>query len=192
MRVVSDAHENGRALDSRGLTYTFAGVTLNDHTWRTSVPAGFRPDEASVRLGLGEACWAKSSRAVMAWGVKTRSGFVVQPEGGNAAAPEGPSAGERLWLIANIGPWRIREPIEITGVIDEPRRRGFAYGTLEGHPVSGEELFVVERRDDDSVWFVMRSATGPSTGTWRALFPVLLLAQAFYRRRYRQALVDHP
>ena len=45
-------------------------------------------------------------------------------------------------------------PARVVYVIDEPLRKGFAYGTLPGHPETGEEAFIVEYRDDDSVWLI--------------------------------------
>jgi uncharacterized protein (UPF0548 family) len=38
-------------------------------------------------------------------------------------------------------------------VVDEPRKYGFAYGTLAEHAESGEEWFGVEQREDNSVWY---------------------------------------
>jgi len=87
--------------------------------------------------------------------------------------------------------WRalsFREPVRVVAVIDEPNRRGFAYGTLPGHPLSGEELFVVERRDDDSVWLTIRSLSRPASPGWWAALPVLRLAQLWFLSRYEHAL----
>ena len=41
----------------------------------------------------------------------------------------------------HLGP--VRAPCRVVYVVDEPDRRGFAYGTLPGHAESGEELFLV-------------------------------------------------
>ena len=87
--------------------------------------------------------------------------------------------------------WRalsFREPVRVVGVIDEPTRRGFSYGTLPGHPLSGEELFVVERRDDDSVWLTIRSISRPAAPVWWALLPLVRLVQAIFLSRYEHAL----
>jgi uncharacterized protein (UPF0548 family) len=118
----------------------------------------------------------------MSWGVKTRSGFSV--------VPTKVSIGATPSLVAHFGPLRIREPVRVVAVVDEPHRRGFAYGTLDGHPVSGEEAFVVHRDARGEVWLTLRSITRRSPGRWRLVFPVLLLAQRWYRRRYRRALRD--
>ncbi len=47
-------------------------------------------------------------------------------------------------------------------VVDDPDARGFTYGTLRGHPESGEESFVV-RRDGQRVWLEIRSYSRPGS-----------------------------
>jgi Uncharacterized protein conserved in bacteria len=81
-----------------------------------------------------------------------------------------------------------REPVRVVTVIDEPTRKGFAYGTLPGHPLSGEESFLVERRDDDSVWLTIRSISRPAGPGWWLLLPVIRLVQRGFLSRYERAL----
>ncbi|WP_250444419.1 DUF1990 family protein [Actinotalea sp. C106] len=40
----------------------------------------------------------------------------------------------------------------VLAVVEAEGRRGFAYGSRSGHPVSGEEAFVVRIGADDRVW----------------------------------------
>jgi uncharacterized protein (UPF0548 family) len=82
----------------------------------------------------------------------------------------------------------VKAPARVVYVVDEPTRRGFAYGTLPGHPEDGEEAFIVERGDDGSVWLVLRAFSRPATWYWWMVAPVLRLTQAFYTRRYGRAL----
>ena len=97
--------------------------------------------------------------------------------------------GQRRWVRARLGPVTVSEPVEVVAVVVEPDRVGFAYGTLEGHPVSGEEAFVVDRDDQDRVWLTLRSLTRAApTGVWRVAFPATLVAQRVYRRRYQRSL----
>jgi uncharacterized protein (UPF0548 family) len=161
------------------LTYDEVGATRPAaEDW--DPPAGWRHHEQTVLVGRGEDVWDRAAANLMSWGVKTRSGFSVVPaEVLLGAEPE---------LVARIGPLRIREPVRVVAVVDQPDRRGFAYGTLPGHPVSGEEAFVLHRDSDGRVWFTLRSITRPAPGRWRLVFPVLLLAQRVYRRRYRRAV----
>jgi uncharacterized protein (UPF0548 family) len=139
-----------------------------------------------VILGSGADVWLSASAAVLTWAVKTRSGFTIQPE--TPTSPPHVVAGQKYWLTAHIGPLRIREPAFVVEVVNRADRCGFAYGTLEGHPVSGEEAFVVHRDENGVVRLTLRSIVRPPTGIWRPLFPVALIAQHRYRARYRRAL----
>jgi uncharacterized protein (UPF0548 family) len=144
---------------------------------------GFRRFEGSVRVGAGEDCWQRAVADLFAWAVKTRSGFRVETPD-RAVAPQVALGGD-YWLVARLGPWRVREPVRVVAVISDPARVGYAYGTLAGHPISGEESFVLDRRADGSVWFTLRSITRrPAAGLWRVLFPAVLVAQRYYRWRY--------
>lgn len=179
-----DVTPRATPLSERSLSYGRAGETHPESDlW--SPRAGDRHYERTVRIGAGEACWRAASTAVTSWEVKTRSGFEVEP-----APPAGGRLriGERYWLIARAGPLRIREPVQVTATVYEQNRQGFAYGTLDGHPVAGEEAFIVHRTPDGAVLFTLRSVTEPGSGPWRAAFPAVLVAQRMYRRRYLRAL----
>lgn len=174
------------ALGARSLTYGPAGVTRpEDPVW--AAPAGRRAYERSVPVGRGDDSWVRARAALLSWGVKTRSGFAVEPAAGS---DPGVREGADYWLVAAVGPLRIREPARVVAVVDRPDRCGFAYGTLQGHPVSGEEAFVLHRDDAGVVRLTLRSVTAPGPGPWRPAFPVVLVAQRWYRRRYARALAE--
>ncbi|WP_338401196.1 DUF1990 domain-containing protein [Galbitalea soli] len=96
--------------------------------------------------------------------------------------------GDTAMLRIPFGPFRVGAPVRVVLVIDEPARKGFAYGTLKGHPVSGEEAWVVEKADDGSIWMTIRSFSRPASGWWRLVYPALRLSQEAYTRRYERAL----
>lgn len=102
--------------------------------------------------------------------------------------------GDTAWLrLPGLLP--IRAPARVVYLIDEPRRKGFAYGTLPGHPLSGEEAFIVDQTEDGSVWLEIRSITRPSSWFWWMLAPFLRAAQASFTRRYFRSLslpIDGP
>jgi len=167
-------------------TYGPVGATSPaSATW--TPPSGFRASERTTEIGSGDAVWKRASAAVLEWGVKTRSGFdVAAVDGGGLRIAED----RDFRLTARLGPIGVREPVRVVAVVDRPDRCGFAYGTLPGHPVSGEEAFVVSRDDAGVVRLTLRSLTRPGAGAWRPLFPALLVAQRLYRRRYLRALRD--
>lgn len=151
-------------------------------TWSIDDPVPYRPFEATALVGRGDAVWERAARDVLRWRVKTRSGFRVDD-----AEPVSP--GERLVISARIAGWTVREPVEVATVVATPTRVGFSYRTLPGHPVAGEEAFIVHR-DGDDVMLTIRSLTAPAgTQPWRALHPLLRIAQMIARRRYLRALM---
>ena len=151
-----------------------------DPHWRAP-SAGFRVWEKSAELGRGDEVWRWASREVLKWGIKTRSGFTVTPD-------ERVAAGDRPIIMAHPFGLAVREPVEVVEVVETRDRVGFAYRTLPGHPVSGEEAFIVHR-DGEAVILTVRSLTraGAQWG-WRTAYPALLMAQRVARRRYFRAL----
>jgi uncharacterized protein (UPF0548 family) len=143
--------------------------------------------ERRAVIGTGAGTFARASAANLRWAVKTRSGFRVVRVDADGATPEGPVA---VGETARIRFGLLREEVRIVRVVDEPRRKGFAYGTLPRHPLVGEEAFVVEWRNDDRVEFVVRSFSRPNGWVWTLLWPVVALARRVILRRYLRALVD--
>lgn len=152
-----------------------------EEVW-TDPGRGFRRWETSVVLGTRAEVWEWATTQVLRWGVKTRSGFSVEPAAKVAR-------GERPVITARPFGLAIREPVEVVDVVEASTRVGFAYRTLPGHPVSGEEAFIVHQ-EGGVVLLTIRSLTRPAEIVgWRLLYPVLLVAQTVARRRYRRALL---
>lgn len=170
-------------MSSTSLTYQPAGATYpGEATWPTTPPE-LRRFERTVPIGRGDEVWRESARAVLNWGVKRRSGFRVSPE---ATV----SQGAEFRISVGWGPLSVHEPVRIVAVADTDTRCGFAYGTLPGHPVSGEEAFVIHKNADGTVFLTLRSLTQPApVGFWRPVFPALLVAQRIFRRRYLRSLL---
>ncbi len=169
---------NGHLLDRLGLGPT---TDPGAASWEPGASFPYRAAESTTLLGRGEDVWEAASREVLRWGVKTRSGFRVADV--HEAVP-----GERLQITARVGPVSVREPVEVRHVIREPDRVGFSYVALPGHPIRGEEAFIVHREGQD-VFLSIRSLTAPaSRGPWRLAYPALRVAQLIARSRYRRAL----
>lgn len=141
----------------------------------------YRRSEVSAVVGSGDAVWERAARDVLRWRVKTASGFAVDSVG-----PV--SQGDRVTVTAHVLGVTVVEPVEVVSVVEEQDRVGFAYRTMPGHPVSGEEAFIVHRQGDQ-VRLTIRSLTRTaSQQPWRALYPALRIAQRIARRRYLRAL----
>jgi uncharacterized protein (UPF0548 family) len=82
----------------------------------------------------------------------------------------------------------LRAPVRVVAVLDEPRRRGFAYGTLPGHPESGEESFIVSMGDDDVVTFIVRAFSRPGGRLTRVAGPAGRIVQQRITDRYVRSL----
>jgi uncharacterized protein (UPF0548 family) len=81
-------------------------------------------------------------------------------------------------LTVGLGPFTV--PCEIVYVLDEPNRSGFGYGTLPGHFERGEEAFVVERDQQDRVWFRVTAFSRPARWPTLLAGPLTILVQRGY------------
>ena len=153
-------------------------------SWNGTDP-GFRRSEVSALIGRGDPDWRRATHDVLRWRVKTRSGFLVDARG---PVQTGQQERIRVRVLGAI----ITEPVEVLSVVEERDRVGFAYRTLPGHPVDGEETFIVHRNAVGDVRLTVRSLTRPAPQQpWRALYPLLRVAQFVARRRYLRALRRH-
>lgn len=156
-------------------------MTTPDRLYWAPTDHRYRRSGISVIVGTGEALWERATREVLRWGVKTASGFVVDSPG-----PVIP--GDRVIVRARFLTVTVVEPVEVVSVVEETDRVGFAYRTLPGHPVNGEEAFIVSREGNE-VRLTVRSLTRPAPQQpWRSLYPLLRLVQLVARRRYLRAL----
>jgi hypothetical protein len=96
--------------------------------------------------------------------------------------------GDTANLLIPFGPLRIGAPVRVVYVVDTPARKGFAYGTLPGHPESGEEAWMLDQSHDGSVWLTIRAFSRPSSSAWWVAYPVLRIVQAVFTSRYERAL----
>ena len=115
----------------------------------------------------------------MRWGMLRGAGLRVE------ATTEVAAVGSEV--IVHLGP--VRAPCRVVYVVDEPDRRGFAYGTLPGHAESGEELFFV-RYDPatDEVYAEVTAFSRHATWWSRLGSPVTSVAQRVITDRYLRAL----
>jgi uncharacterized protein (UPF0548 family) len=163
-------------LADAGLTYSEVGATVGD------LPAGYHHIRRRVTIGRGQQVFVNAARDVAGWQVQLRAGLTV-----TASAPTAmPGAVAVLGLGAST--LRLRAPCRVVYTVEESRRRGFAYGTLPGHPESGEEAFIVEHHDDDTVSFTITAFSKPSTVIARIAGPAGRLIQSRTTTRYLRSL----
>ena len=167
------------------VTYAEVGVTLDAE----ATPAGFRLTGREVALGTGRAVFDRAVADTREWQIQRRSGIRVQAADGRADAPP---LGLGDTVIMRVPLWPFPVPCRVVATVDEPRRAGFAYGTLPGHPESGEEAFLIEWLPDDRVVVRIRAFSKPASWLFRLGYPAVLLMQRIYTDRYARALVRAP
>lgn len=87
-----------------------------------------------------------------------------------------------------VGPISLRIPCRVVYVVDDPDRRGFAYGTLPGHPESGEESFVLRRLESGSLEPTVSAFSRPASKLVKLGGPLARRTQDIITRRYLRAL----
>jgi uncharacterized protein (UPF0548 family) len=158
------------------LTYPEPGATRGSG----ELPAGYRHVVRHQRLGAGKHTFERAVEALFTWRMHRGAGLTA------LVAPR-PAVGEVV--VMRLGPWPAGAiaPCRIVYVEDEPRRRGFGYGTLPGHPAVGEESFVVDWADDDGVYLTIR-AFSRFVMPWAMLGPAVRWGQNFVTDRFVSSL----
>ena len=158
------------------LTYAPVGATRGD------LPAGYGHTHRRIRIGAGAEAFRQAADAVLTWEMHRRSGLIV--------AAEGPAMeGRTVVLGLGVG-LKLLIPCRVVYVVDEPRRRGFAYGTLPDHPEQGEEAFVVTQDADEFVWFEIKAFSRPGALLVRWAGPVGRAIQSLATIRYERAVAS--
>lgn len=163
------------------LTYSPVGISLG---WQP-VPHGFRDLVTERVVGTGEEQYRKIGYALMHWEINRRAGFQVQPQH-NSVRP-----GERVGLVLPmLGVMGVSAICEVVAVVAEGDRTGFAYGSLPGHPMTGEESFVLTHRPDDSVVMTVRSVSKPAVWFTKLGAPLAQAKQKAATNRYLNAAAE--
>ena len=146
------------------------------------MPAGYHHQRRRAVIGQGRAQFERVAAGLLRWDLHRRAGLVV-PADALAVAP-----GVQVRLQVPLLPVAI--PCRVVYVVDEPNRRGFAYGTLPGHPESGEELFFVEIDPSGAVWFGVRAFSRGGRWYTRVAGPIGWAVQRVAVGRYLRAAAE--
>lgn len=163
-----------RSLEELPLTYPEVGATAAGQR-----PAGYGHLHVEARIGSGRQRFEQAADAVMHWRMQRGSGLRVQASSETVVLD--------AIVVVRLG--FLPAPCRVVYVVDEPDIRGFGYGTLPGHPESGEECFVVRHDPATSAVFAeVSSFSRPATWWSRAGRPVVSLGQRLIARRYLRAV----
>lgn len=171
------------------------------------------PAQESWRIGSGESRFHAASESLLSWGAQRGAGLTivdVRPASGpmysgvsfaDDGTPVAPSrseadlrydengtpyvaAGTTVSVEGRVRGYRADADLRVILAVEEPRRVGFALGTVSGSVVSGEESFMLEWRDNDEVWFTVRAFDAPNGLLYRIL-------PALVRRRRRELFTGY-
>jgi len=167
--------------EQRALAFSYDAVGATRHA---AIPAGFDRDHNRQPLGTGAAAFVAARDAIRAWAMFPAPLTRIEPAGVPIVE------GEVVAVVARaLGLWWLNAA-RIVYVIDEPRRFGFAYGTLPGHVERGEERFLVEWLDDDSVWYDVDAFSRPGYWMTRLARPLTRRIQRRFARMSKAAMRD--
>ncbi len=140
---------------------------------------GYDYDDNCTYLGEGDACFAAAKQAIRQWAM-------FEGNWARLYSDKTPlQTGEIVVMCAHLfGLWWLNAS-RIVYTVDESNAFGFAYGTLQHHVESGEELFQVEMDAAGKVWYRLRAFSKPRFWMVRWTYP---LARVFQRRFIRDSL----
>jgi uncharacterized protein (UPF0548 family) len=158
----------GEALTYAPVGGSLAGTTprgLHRHDWSRALP---------------HTAFDRAAAAIEDWAVHRGAGLSVLAEGAIAV-------GTNVAMSAPLPVGFVDVTCRVVAVVDEPDRRGFAYGTLPVHPETGEEAFLVVRTDHD-VRFTVTAISAPRHPAARLAPPLTNRLQDQAVRRYLDAM----
>lgn len=166
---------------SAPFTYPEVGAT------RAAMPTGYHWFRHRRRIGRGRDLFDRAAAHILEFGMQKGVGIF------DRADTETAQAGTELTVRLGLGPLAITAPCRVVYVLTDPDRRGFAYGTLPGHPEIGEELFAVEYDPtDDAVHGLVTAFSRPGTWYVRLGGPAVRMIQRWFAIRYLRTLPTTP
>ncbi|MGK5110897.1 MULTISPECIES: DUF1990 family protein [unclassified Geodermatophilus] len=158
-------------------TYPDVGATRD-----AELPAGYDHVERSVVVGRGDAVFERAAAAVFDWRAQRGVGLRV------AASGPASEPGTVVVLTAGLPRLGYDIPCRVVWARTDGDEHGFGYGTLPGHPESGEEAFLVRRTPDGEVVFAVRVFARLASPLARLGGPVSTVVQRLATARYLSAI----
>ena len=156
----------------RNLDFTYPEVGATN----ANPPENYTIDNNRVLLGNGEKIYRAAVAVLKQWRQFDLGWVSVVPRG----VPT--EVGEIVAVKARaLGTWSLNAT-RVIYVIDDAKRFGYAYGTLPGHIECGEERFLIEWLNDDSVWYDILAFSRPRHLLVRASYPFARMLQKKFAR----------
>ena len=155
------------------LTYREVGATRHGF-----LPTGYGHVHRAVTVGAGRAAFERAADGLFGWDMHRGAGLTVV----GSAEPAAP--GVVVVLRAGRAPLRLTIPCRVVYTVSEANRRGFAYGTLPGHPERGEEAFMITMAGSGEVGLHIRAFSRPASLLARCGGPLTRRIQEHVTDRY--------
>lgn len=152
------------------MTFTYPEI---GRTRDGELPAGYRHVRRDAEVGKGEQAFARVREGMRDWRIHTLAGLRV-------ASPGKPRVGHSFRTALGFF-W---VPCELVWLRDENSFYGYGFGTLAGHPLSGEEAFEVRLAPDGTVRFSVRAFSRRTAWYARLGAPFVLALQDFVTDRF--------
>ena len=146
------------------------------------VPDGFRGAHRRAVVGSGRADFERAAAAVLDWRAQRGTGLRVRATGPSS------EPGTVVVLTAGLRRFGYDIPCRVVWAQTEGDERGFAYGTLPGHPESGEECFLVRLTPEGDVVYEIRVFFRLASPAARLAGPLGLVLQRLATDRYVSAI----
>ncbi len=159
------------------LTYAEVGATGS-----AELPAGYLPGEFAEVVGTGRETFERVAAAIFDWVPQRSVGLRVRATGSPG------EVGTVVVLTAGLPRLGYDIPCRVVWASTTGDERGYAYGTLPGHPESGEERFTVRLTDAGDVVVSIRVFSRLATPAARLVPPVARFVQGLATRRYLSSL----
>ena len=164
-------------LDDAPFTYAEIGGTRSG-----PLPDGYAQLELSAVVGTGPEAFERATAALFAWRAQRGAGLRVRASG-PASEP-----GAVVVMTAGL-PWLGYDiPCRVVWAQTSGDERGFGYGTLPGHPESGEESFALRVHPSGTVVFTTRVFSRLASPLARLGGPVSRVAQRAALELYARAI----
>jgi uncharacterized protein (UPF0548 family) len=161
-------------------TYPEVGATR-----AAQLPSGYRHDVYERHIGSSDAVFSRAVSALRAWQAQVGAGVEVFPHGAQVD-----DASTVVLLLRAGGLWA-PAPCRVIYVDAAPNSFAFAYGTLPGHPETGEVAFRIDRgHRSDGLVFRIVSFSRTADRLARLASPVTRRIQQRVTNRYLDAIAD--